>query len=202
MNKQIPSTERPVPDDALIRAYLSGEARAFDALVNRHKDRVFNLCYRFLGDYHEADDTAQEVFIKVFRSLNRFRFESAFSTWVYRIAVNACKNRINSIEYRYKKWMRRLDAAVPSLDCEAQNTAPEASNTPVERLEQKERAEQISRALSALSGNKKTVAVLRDIEGLSYEEISRITGLKPGTVKSTLARARADLQKRLRGLIP
>jgi len=175
--------------------------RAFDELVNRHKDRVFNLCYRFLGDYHEADDIAQEVFIKVFRSLIRFRFESTFSTWVYRIAVNTCKNRINSMEYRYKKWMRRLDTAVPALDCEASNTAPGASNTPLERLAQKERAEQINRALGALSGNKKIVAVLRDIEGLSYEEISRITGLNPGTVKSCLARARADLQKRLKGMI-
>ena len=83
----------PVPDEdkELIRSFNAGSMRAFDSLVLKYKDQIFNLCYRFLGDHEEADDSAQETFIKVYRSLRKFRFESAFSTWLYRIAVNTGK---------------------------------------------------------------------------------------------------------------
>ena len=101
----------PAPDEgsALVKAFQAGKKAAFDDLVIRHKDRLFNLCYWFLGDYHEANDSAQETFIKAYRSLKRFRCESAFSTWLYRIAVNTCKNRFKSSEYRQKKRTVSLD---------------------------------------------------------------------------------------------
>ena len=185
-------------DNDLVRAFCAGERAAFDELVVKHKDRVFNLCYRFLGDYHEANDIAQEIFIIVYRSLKKFRFESAFSTWLYRIMVNACKNRLKSMEYRYKKWMDRLDT---NKECPSALEIADYSDSPLTELENKERVILIKKAMDSLTPRKKTVAILRDIEGLSYEEIARITGLNPGTVKSNLARARMDLRKKLEGVL-
>jgi len=96
-------------DALLIEAFQRGDKKAFDELVIRHKDRIFNLCYRFLGDYEEANDSAQEAFVKAYGSLNTFRLESAFSTWLYRIAVNACKNKLGSAAYRAKRKTVSLD---------------------------------------------------------------------------------------------
>jgi RNA polymerase sigma-70 factor (ECF subfamily) len=88
------------PDSKLVAAFQSGSLHVFDELVVRHQNRVFNLCFRILGHYEDADDCTQETFIKVYRSLAKFRFRSAFSTWLYRIAVNTCKNRLASAGYR------------------------------------------------------------------------------------------------------
>ncbi len=90
-------------DVELINAFKAGKKSAFDELVLSHKDKVFNLCYWFVGDYQDANDLAQDVFFKAFKALKNFRFESAFSTWIYRITVNTCKNRLNSLQYRLKK---------------------------------------------------------------------------------------------------
>lgn len=189
-------------DDAvLIKRFLNGNRRAFDELVLRHKDRVYNLCYNFFEDHQEANDMAQEVFIKVFKSLKKFRQESAFSTWLYRIAINTCKNRVKSLEYRFRRWRKSLDnpgAAEennPGMDIE-DNTLNSS-----DQLEQKERSAQVRQAISTLSEGKKTVVLLRDMEGFSYEEISDITGLNIGTVRSRLARARDDLKTRLSGVL-
>ena len=88
---------------------MDEESVNFDELVLKHKDKVFNLCYRFMGDHGEADDCAQETFVKVYRSLKDFRAESSVSTWIYRIAVNTCKNRLKSAQYRGSRNMVRLD---------------------------------------------------------------------------------------------
>lgn len=185
---------------AFIRAAADGDNAAFDELVLRHKDRVFNLCYWFLSDHHEADDMAQEVFIKAFRSLKSFRFEAKFSTWLYRIAVNTCNNRVKSLQYRYKKWTDNLDAADSCADCAVADIYGNPTGSPQDHLERKQRALSVRKAVNQLSGDKKTIVVLRDIEGLAYDEISRITGLAMGTVKSKLARARADLYEKLKDL--
>jgi len=88
-------------DSVIIKAFLAETPGAFDKLVLKYQDMIFNVCYRILGDYEDADDCAQETFIKVYRSLKSFRFESGFSTWIYRIAVNTCKNKLSSMKYRY-----------------------------------------------------------------------------------------------------
>lgn len=103
------STRRPADDGVLVRAFQAGNKAAFDELVVNHKDRLFNLCYWFLGDYHEANDSAQDAFLRAYLSLMKFRLESTCSTWLYRIAVNTCKNRLKSSEYRRKKKMVWLD---------------------------------------------------------------------------------------------
>jgi len=187
-------------DAALVRAFQAAEETAFDKLVLKHKGRVFNLCYRILGDYEEADDCAQEAFVKVYRSLNRFRFKSAFSTWLYRIAVNTCKNRFRSAEYRNSRKAVRLDGAVnPGRD-----TAPveiaDTSLSPAVEVERKEMGVLIRQAIDSLPEEQKMVVVLRDVEGMTYEEIAGITGYNPGTVKSKLARGRRKLREKLSGM--
>ncbi len=187
-------------DNDLIGAFQAGDKSAFDDLVRKHQDRIFNLCYWLLGDYQEANDCAQDTFIKIFRNLVKFRFESTFLTWAHRIAVNTCKNRLKSFHYRFSRKLVRLDnsgRSPGSVDAIADETG-----SPDMALEKKERRYLIRRAINALSAEKKTVVVLRDIQGLSYEEIVKITGLKPGTLKSKLARARQDLRSKLSGDMP
>ncbi len=202
MTANIKQPKKPDANDAaLVRAFNAGQKDAFDLLVLRHKDRIFNLCLWYLGDYQEANDIAQEIFIKVFRSLGGFKFKAAFSTWLYRIAVNTCKNRIKSLEFRFKKRMRRLNHPKNSQLNNPSAEITDESESPLTRLEKKERAILVRKAINALPDEKKTMIILRDIEDFSYAEITVITGLKPGTVKSRLARARLMLKEKLKGVL-
>jgi len=198
-------TRRPVTssgDDALlIKAFQKGDKKAFDQLVIRHKDRIFNLCYRFLGDYEEANDSAQEAFVKAYGSLNTFRLESAFSTWLYRIAVNACKNKLVSSAYKAKRKTVSLDNPGNPSDGPLPMEIPYGAPSPLARMEEKEKRVLVQRALDALPTEFKMVVTLRDVEGFSYEDIAEITGLNLGTVKSRIARARTDLRNKLRGVL-
>jgi RNA polymerase sigma-70 factor (ECF subfamily) len=195
-----PADERR-KDAALIRAFHEGDKAAFDRLVLKHKDRLFNLCFRLLGDYEEANDSAQEAFIKVYRSLKKFRFESAFSTWLYRIAVNTCKNKLKSSAYRQKRKMVPLDNPHSLNSRRLGREIHDESQSPAIELEKKERMRVIQEAINALPPEQREVVTLRDIEGFSYEEVAEITGFNLGTVKSRLARARLDLKKKLRSVI-
>jgi len=188
-------------DTVLIRAIQTGDMAAFDELVLKHKDRLFNLVYWFLGDYQDANDCAQETFIKVFKSINSFRFESAFSTWLYRIAINTCKNRIKSSAYRWKKKTVSLEISNGSKNGNPCSEIVNGSPTPAIALEKKERMMWIQKAINSLPEEQNQVVVLRDIQGLSYQDISDITGLNLGTVKSRLARGRLELKNKLKGRI-
>jgi RNA polymerase sigma-70 factor, ECF subfamily len=188
-------------DTVLIRAIQTGDMAAFDELVLKHKDRLFNLVYWFLGDYQDANDCAQETFIKAFKSINRFRFESAFSTWLYRIAINTCKNRIKSSAYRWKKKTVSLEISNGSKNGNPCSEIVNGSPTPAMALEKKERMMWIQKAINSLPEEQNQVLVLRDIQGLSYQDISDITGLNLGTVKSRLARGRLELKNKLKGRI-
>jgi RNA polymerase sigma-70 factor (ECF subfamily) len=186
----------------LVKAFLEDDKDSFDQLILLRKRMVFNLCYRFLGNYEDADDCAQEVFLKVYRSLKTFRFESNFSTWLYRIAVNTCKNRLNSLDYRlrFKKMKIRNNKpseedSLNSVDVGDETYSPDLS------LKRKEISQLIQEAVNELPTPQKMVVVLRDMEGRSYEEIVQVTGMKLGTVKSKLSRARQELRERLRGRV-
>jgi len=187
-------------DAELVRAFQSGDKRAFDDLVLRHKDKIFNLCYWYFQDTQEANEQAQEIFIKIFKALNKFRFESAFSTWLHRIAINTCKNRIKSLEYRFRKKTDSMDNPDFADHGNPGEKLTNGRDLPDTALEKKERTRLVQKAIQALPEMKKTMIILRDIDGLSYEEIAAVTGLNPGTVKSKLARARDDLKNRLRGV--
>jgi RNA polymerase sigma-70 factor, ECF subfamily len=184
-----------------IRASLNNDASAFDNLVRCYQDRVFNICYRMMGGHEEANDCAQETFVKAYRALKNFRFEARFSTWILTIAVNVCRNRLKSMEHRYQQRMVRIDSSPDGTGSlgrlEIEDPAPNA----LAQLARKEQEVLLQKAIDGLPRDAKAVAVLRDIEGLSYEEIVRITGYNLGTVKSKLARARHQLREKLKGLI-
>jgi len=198
-------TKRPVTssgeDALLVKAFQKGDKRAFDELVVRHQDRIFNLCYRFLGDYEETNDSAQEAFVKAYDSLSTFRLESTFSTWLYRIAVNTCKNKLGSSACKAKRKTVSLDNPGNPSDDPLHMEIPNGAPSPLARMEEKEKMALVQRALDALPTEFKMVVTLRDVEGLSYEDIAEITGLNLGTVKSRIARARTDLRNKLRGVL-
>ena len=198
MDKEI---KKPVgssdQDAALVRAIQAGDMAAFDQMVVKHKDKLFNMVYWFLGDYQEANDCSQEIFIKVFKSIKKFRSESSFSTWLYRIAINTCKNRLKSSAYRWKKKTVPLENPESSEDGNLSYKIHNDSPSPANELEKKERLMMIQKAINALPQEQNRVIVLRDIQGLSYQEIVDVTGLNLGTVKSRLARARMELRKNL-----
>lgn len=176
-----------------ILAFQSGREEGFNRLVLRHKDRIFGLCLRLLaGNRDEAEDAAQEAFVKAFHGLAEFRLEARFSTWMYRIAVNVCKNRQASKSYREASRHRDLEAA--------DDDGGASSPSPAQVLEAKGRRERIESAIARLPGDQRLMVVLRDIEGRSYEEIAEVTGLNPGTVRSRLNRGRLQLQEWLREL--
>jgi RNA polymerase sigma-70 factor (ECF subfamily) len=180
-------------DEALIAAVQSGHQEAFEHIVKRHQDRVFNLIHWFLGDYSEATDITQEVFIKIYKALPSFRFEATFSTWSYRIAINTCKNRVKSLEYRFKRQLQRLgrgDAADRGIISEP----PDETQNPYRDLARKERIHLIRRSIHKMSPEKRTMIILRDIEGMSYEAIATLLDMKLGTVKSKISRARLALR--------
>ena len=191
----VPAAQAVDPADAEDRqwvvAFQSGREEGFNRLVLRHKDRIFGLCRRLLGDREEAEDVAQEVFVRVYHGLGAFRLEAKFSSWLYRIAVNACKNRMDSKEYREARGRRDLEAA----DAEGIS-----SPSPAQELEAKDRRRLIEAAIQRLPEEQRLLVVLRDVEGRSYEEIAESTGLNPGTLKSRLNRGRRQLQEWLREL--
>lgn len=185
-----------------IKAFLAGDRSGFDQLVLRHKDRVFNVCYRMVGEYEDAGDCAQETFVKVYRSLKDFRFDSSFSTWLYTIALNTCKNKLKSLEHRSRKKTIPIDALREDCDGgeslqEIEDPAPSALTQLVER----ERTRLLQSAIDDLAPDARAVVVLRDIEGFSYEEIVRTTGYTMGTLKSKLCRARQQLKEKLKGVL-
>jgi RNA polymerase sigma-70 factor (ECF subfamily) len=186
----------------LVKAFLKDDKYAFDKLILLRKKMVFNLCYRFLGNYEDANDCAQDVFLKVFRSIKKFRFESNFTTWLYRITVNTCKNKLNSLEYRFRFKKMRINNNKPKEEDTPQSVdIGDETYSPDSSFKRKEISKLIQEAVNKLPTPQKMVIVLRDMEGRSYEEIVEITGFKLGTVKSKLSRARQELRERLRGRV-
>lgn len=186
-------------DESLIKEFLADNARAFDRLVLKHQSMILNLCFRIIGDYDEASDCAQETFIKVYNNLKNFRFQSSFTTWLYRIAINTCRNRLASSDNRRKKKMVRIDN--PS-DLESETIdINDCTFNPVSVFEKNEDSRLIHEAIRSLPEELGVLVVLRDLEGKTYEEIAGITGVNLGTVKSRLARARHILRESLREVL-
>jgi RNA polymerase sigma-70 factor, ECF subfamily len=180
---------------SLLRRLRDRDERAFRELIEAHRDRVYNICYRMLGNRHESEDVAQEVFITVFKTIETFREEAKFSTWLYRVAVNHCKNRIKYLARRHDKDRDELDEGASGT-----NGTPIGAplpNAPDRALEGAQMEKLLQDAIASLEDDQRIVVVLRDVEDLSIEEICEITGLPDGTVKSRLHRARLVLRKKL-----
>jgi RNA polymerase sigma-70 factor (ECF subfamily) len=181
-------------DAALIHRCLVGDELACSELVDRHQRMVYQLAYNLLHDHEEALDLSQEVFLRVFRTLGRFRGHSALSTWIYRIVVNQARNR-------QRWWRRRQRSSQVSLDEHMRHHGEMAGAErlgPDRMLGRKELAARIWATLDELPFDQRTAIVLREIDGLSYEEIAYTLGVAVGTVKSRLARARSALREQLR----
>ena len=183
------------PEAALIQRCSVGDEDACAELVNQHQRMVYHLALHLLGDHDEALDLSQEVFLRVFRTIQSFRGQSALRTWIFRIVVNQARNR-------QRWWRRRRRGDQVSLDdhIKAHGEVPAARETtaPDTMLGRKELASRIWVALERLPFDQKTAIVLREIDGLSYDEIAFSLGVAIGTVKSRLARAREALRDQLR----
>ena len=178
-------------DEVLITLFQQGERSAFRVLVERYQSRIKNLIYSIFHEPDVIDDLAQEVFIKAYEALPHFRFQSSFYTWLYRIAVNRSRDELR------KRKVRRLfslQALLESSDHElGSKLAVEPRDTEVQEL--------IASALKTLPERFRTVIILKDIDGLSYEEIAEVLQCEMGTVKSRLFRARATLRNVLKPLL-
>lgn len=181
---------------SLLRRLRDRDERAFRELVETHRDKVFNITFRMLGNRAEAEDVAQEVFIAVFKTIESFREESKFSTWLYRIAVNHCKNRIKYLARRHDRDREEIDESQHGAGVNGTIGGPLPSS-PQKALESAQMEKLMQDAIANLEDDQRIVVVLRDVEDLSIEEICEITGLPDGTVKSRLHRARLVLRKRL-----
>ena len=173
-------------EEELIRRSLAGEEEAFSKLVKDNERFVFNLAYRMIGDRDEAFDLTQEVFISLYENLDRFRRCSSLRTWLYRVVMNRAINELK----RKKRY------SSPSF-IEGRDPRP----SPEKRVFGQELLGKIEEGLSLLSPEFRAVILLRDVEGLSYEEIAKVLSLRKGTVKSRLARAREEMRSFLRAYI-
>jgi RNA polymerase sigma-70 factor (ECF subfamily) len=180
---------------ALVQRCAARDEDACAELVSEHQRMVYQLSLNLLGDHNEALDLSQEVFLRVFRTIGSFRGQSALRTWIYRIVVNQARNR-------QRWWRRRHKGQQVSLDEHLRDHGelPEQNDTgsPDRAFNRKELADRIHAALDALPFDQRTALVLREIDGLSYEEIGFSLGIAVGTVKSRLARAREAVRARLR----
>lgn len=195
---QSPVRIAPEADEVLVKRALTGDKSAYGQLVSRYERKVYALVLEMVRHKEDAEDITQEVFVRGYFSLKNFRSESSFYTWVYRIAYNM------TVDFK-RRVARRPQDALASTQGEA-----EASNTmlvsnvqlPDEMVENRERQDSIRSALMGISEEHRAVILLREVDGLSYDEIAKVTGSARGTVMSRLHYARKHLQKVLRSLRP
>lgn len=185
----------------LIRRLRRGDAKAFATIVKTYQNRVFNMVLRMVGNREEAEDVAQDVFVTVFQSIDGFRGDSKLSTWLYRVTVNHCKNRLKYLRRRKKHLGRPLDEIAEAELARGSGSSQAAYHAHIPRPDEQASGHQleaiIQREIAALEEEHRVLVVLRDIQGLSYQEIGEITGLNIGTIKSRLHRARLALKEAL-----
>ena len=192
--------ETPDTDDlSLIQRCRAGDTAAFDALVLRYQDQAFAVALRMLGDYHEAKEVAQDAFVRAYQGLEHFRAEAKFSTWLLTIVTNLCRNRRRWWARRKQYVVASLDEPVDTEEGGIERDVADPSPTPQQTAQQREMRAQILAMLGMLDESSRTAIVLRDIQGLSYEEMAQIMQCEIGTVKSRLNRARLQLRALLDG---
>ena len=184
-----------ISDEMLVSRWQEGDRQAFEALVRRYQHVAFTVCQRYLHNPQVAEETAQDVFISLYRKLHEFRGESSFKSWFYRVLTNHCHNR-------HKAGQRRRESLHDSIDTpdnpdddhkpgrELKDPAPNAERL----MEDAQRQALIERALQALGEEARMILLLREGQGMAYEDIGAALQLNPGTVKSRLHRARVDLK--------
>ena len=171
-----------------------GDMEAFEVLVERHQRKMLNIAYRMMGDYDEACDVTQEAFLSAYRNMKKFKAEAKFSTWLYRIVINYSKNRLKQLRNIAKREGVSINDS-GEIKIEGALCQSSANDTnPGAQMEKREREAQVQKCITSLDEEYREVLVLRDIQGLSYEEIKDILKIPDGTVKSRLSRARNALK--------
>jgi RNA polymerase sigma-70 factor, ECF subfamily len=179
---------RPREEDrAAIEACQRGQREAFDPLVERYQRDVYRLCYRYVNNHHDASDLAQDVFLKAYRAIGRFRGDSAFSTWLYRIAVNTCLN---------------FRAARKAASEELKDDVADAGRRVDDRMEDDELSQRVREAVSRLPQKQRATLILKIYNDLTHEEVAQILGSTVGTVKANLFHALGNLRKAMADTAP
>jgi len=172
-------------DADLVAACLDGRSGAFDVIVERHRRTIYQLCYRFVGNHEDASDLSQDVFLRAFRGLKRFRGQSSLGTWLYRIGVNVCLNKVSA----------KVPASEPVREAEQVDTHSEA---PSDRMLREERAERVREAVSRLPEKQRVALILRMYHELSHQEIADIMGSSASAVKANVFHALQNLKRLIR----
>lgn len=186
-------------DEELVRHYLAGDKRAFDVLIRRYQDRIFNFSLRFTANPSDAEDIVQETFLKAYRGIDRFRGDAKFSTWLFQIAKNLCINK-------FHRGRRRMEHRQVSIHESEQDDRPllqleSDAASPQDMAISAETQSQLEAAIAELDPHYRAALILRDVEDLDYAEIAGILDVPVGTVKSRIHRARTELQKKLQTLL-
>lgn len=176
------------PDERLVRRHLEGDPHAFEELVVRHRTRIYNACLRVLGDPDDAQDAAQETFLSALRTLDRFRGDAALTTWLHRIAINACYDRL-----RKKRREPMLHLALDADD----TSRPDPGPPQPDHADEVAGTADVAAALARVQAEFRVAIVLADVQDLPYEQIARILGVAVGTVKSRVHRGRIALAREL-----
>lgn len=171
-------------DRALVAAFLAGQREAFDVIVERHRRQVYLLCYRFVGNQEDAADLAQDVFVRAFKGLQKFKHDASLGTWLYRVAVNACLNRMAARKPETEPLDTRQFVDRGAVD-------------PLRELQRGEDAEQVRRAIARLPPKQRATLVLRVYEERTHEEIAAILGGTVGAAKTNFFHALANLRRLL-----
>ncbi|WHH59938.1 sigma-70 family RNA polymerase sigma factor [Petroclostridium sp. X23] len=175
----------------MVQKCKGGDMAAFEQLIENYQKKVFNIAYRILGNPDDASDMAQEVFLKVYKSISNFKEESSLSTWIYRIATNVC---LDEVRKRKKAAVVSINSTIQLEDGEINVQMEDEGPGPDQLVEEKELREEVRKAIESLNDEHKVAIILRDINGFSYEEISNILQCSLGTVKSRINRARNALK--------
>lgn len=186
------------PDgEELASRFRRGDERAFEGLVRSFQSRIFNLAYRILNNFDDADEATQEIFVKAHRSIDDFEGRCKFGTWLYTVGVNVCRNRLRQTKRRAEFEVRSLDNidAPGSLQMEASTSARDCPDRQLERVELMTLVE---KCIAELPVEFAEVIVMRDVQGMSYEEVAIALDCSLGTVKSRLSRARQAVKEKLR----
>lgn len=179
-------------DEELVKKVKDGDIDAFEDIIKKYEKKIFSLIYNMLRNENEIEDIAQEVFIKVYKNLDKFHGDSSLYTWIYKIATNLCLDQIKK-----RKDIIYMDEKLRVNDDEVEIQIPSDEKTQDELYEQKELKQKLEKCIEKLPEKQRAMIVLRDIKGLAYDEIAEILELKLGTVKSQINRARLKLKELL-----
>ena len=172
---------------SLIEACLAGEAGAFDLIVERHRRSIYQLCYRFVGNHEDASDLSQDVFLRAFRGLKNFRGQSSIATWLYRIGVNVCLNRVNA----------KAPLNQPADPIDDYLLVDVRSESPADRILKQERDARVRAAIAQLPEKQRAALILRTYHEMSHQEIADVLGSSVGAVKANFFHALGHLKKLL-----